>query len=42
MLEGCFDHFLTLNVQGLYGEEKPKITLVWGEYEAVTETLWEK
>jgi len=42
MLEGCFDHFLMMNIKGLYGEENPKIELNWGEFKSWSETLWEK
>ena len=42
MLKGCFDHFLTLNIQGLYGEGNPKITLNWGEIKSENEVLWER
>ncbi len=42
MLEGCLDHFLTLNVQGLFGKKTPKIALSWGEFEPGYEVLWEK
>ena len=42
MLEGCFDNFLTMQIEGLYGKKPPKIYLNWGEFESVSETLWEK
>ena len=42
MLKGCFDHFLTLNIHGLYDGEKPKITLNWGVTTHQSETLWER
>ena len=42
MLKGCFDHYLTLNIQGLYNEGKPQITLNWGQVTNKNEVLWER
>jgi len=42
MLQGCFDNFLTLKIEGLFGDRTPKLLLSSGEQNVPDEILWEK